>query len=110
MFQIKSSSAFSSSILLISLILNGSPWAKILLNDCLNVSEAGGGIVVDDLTDAQLARVVEDMQRSVKRLSLETKMFEGKVDLNDDLECCKMQSQLSFISNEALSAIILQQT
>ena len=83
---------------------------KSLLNDCLNVSEAGGGIVVDDLTDAQLARVVEDMQRSVKRLSLETKMFEGKVDLNDDLECCKMQSQLSFISNEALSAIIQQQT
>jgi hypothetical protein len=33
--------------------------------------------VIDDLSDAQLAGVVEDLRASVRRLSLETKMFEG---------------------------------
>ncbi len=33
--------------------------------------------MIDDLSDAQLAGVVEDLRASVRRLSLETKMFEG---------------------------------
>ena len=42
------------------------------------LSETGGHpFNIEDLSDAQLFRVVEDLRSSVKRLSLETKMFEG---------------------------------
>ena len=43
----------------------------------VNLPEAGGPIVVEELTDEQLAHYVEDVRRNVKRLSLETRMFEG---------------------------------
>jgi hypothetical protein len=53
---------------------------RIKLHAQLSIFLETGGhpIVIEELTDAQLARVVEDMRRSVKRLSLETKMFEGE--------------------------------
>ena len=42
------------------------------------LAETGGHpFNIEDLSDAQLFRVVEDLRSSVKRLSLETKMFEG---------------------------------
>ncbi len=43
----------------------------------------------------QLSQVVEDLRHSVKRLSLETKMFEGKINVFD---CCK-NAKNPYISN-----------
>ena len=40
-------------------------------------SDPAAHIVVDELSDEQLARVVDDLRASVKRTYLETKMFEG---------------------------------
>ena len=41
-------------------------------------SDPGAHIVIDELSDEQLARVVDDIRKNVKRIYLETKMFEGE--------------------------------
>ncbi len=46
------------------------------------LAETGGQpFNIEDLSDAQLFRVVDELRSSVKRLSLETKMFEGRKPL-----------------------------
>lgn len=40
------------------------------------------GVNVEELSDEQLARVVEDLRSNVKRLAMETKMFEGTLRIN----------------------------
>ncbi len=53
-------------------------------------SETVGQIIVDELSDEQLSRVVEDIRGSVKRLHLETKMFERKgSSINDVTQISK---------------------
>ena len=48
-------------------------------------SENVGHLAVDELSDHQLFGVVQQLRASVKRLALETRMFEGKLNNNNNL-------------------------
>ena len=68
---------FLVTLLMLNILCHEDETAHLKLN-LIFLSETGGHpFNIEDLSDAQLFRVVEDLRSSVKRLSLETKMFEG---------------------------------